>query len=813
MATSEHQTLLRLLGSVPTDRQGTPLVTLKTAVQKVAGYSFRIYQIGVATCRPNGLVPKKRVYGITDDNTYLNYPQLVKLVPRCYSIVEATTPSGSTSVYRLTGLPKFGGELTVDDDDLIESSQGHHDVGNIDSQDQFDSVVITEKANGKSVGLRVIHLDDEYWLYGGSKNRHRLVRYSHFKEDLSTLEEADQQLVIPILQSCYTQFSRLQQTPREALFWRLSSRDDPYTLCGEFNDGKHIVPIKKGDSPQVVWFALQQCGESHHLKEGLTSDIVGSLAWLQGLGLATICFQRFTREQFAQYQVRSRVGRGSEGFVYHYVKTIPDGEKTVSIVKHKLTWYILIRVARQIIKNAKTPERLRSIYRHKLKQTLLQRNGFLHLPIGMLSIWYELLCGFVEWMLREGHHPSEVGFDVHHQGMGNLWRDFITDNPQFTDDFLPPEEEVEKRGLGDLTESQAFPQADKLVIIMQGIPGLGKTKLGNLASEQLGEGSVTLEQDTYWSYKSRAKTKCLEQMELHLSDPKLSYIWLLRNNSQYNQYRDFVRIAREYGWKVLVLLPHELAYPNAARDVLLQVCRDAVTTRTGHVSFDSLSPDKRRGIVDSFNRGFSPATIGESRVDSISTIRWLRSDCCSREVEQLVAHRLPLEEVVGEMVAKAQHYRLEKAEPLYIAVKLPEQMRAALTEIIHTEVTELSLEGKQVYLDHLTLAHSEQMIGNEKLWQNLKGRVGNTLQIVVSSLVVVEGELGKPESVVVVAHPVEPEEGTDLTGLVLSGVPHITAVLPKGIRPKHSVEILKGKQASCVIPLEMSSFRGTVVAV
>jgi hypothetical protein len=431
----------------------------------------------------------------------------------------------------------------------------------------------------------------------------------------------------------------------------------------------------------------------------------------------------------------------------------------------------------------------------------------------MLGVWYQLLCGFVEWMLDEGHEPSQVGFDTHHRGMGNLWRDFVTDNPDFTDDFLRPEEEIKKRGLQDLTESQAFPQAEKLVVIVQGIPGLGKTTVGNLASDQLGEESVTLEQDTYWQYKTRAKAKCLEQMELYLADPRLSYVWILRNNSQVNQYRDFVRLARDYGWKVLVLVPRELAYPNAAREILLRVCRDTVTTRTGHISFDSLPTEKRIAIVNSFNKTFRPATISESQADSISTINWLRSDYYTTSVTDQNDYRLPIDQIVSQMVTKAQHFRLEKPEPLYIAVKLPEQIKTALSEIIHTEVDELSLEGKQIYLDHLTLAHSEQMIGNEELWESLKQRVGTKLQILVSSLVVVETELGQPESVVVVAHPVDPVGGADLSGLVLSGAPHITAVLPKGVRPKHSLDILQGKQASRIVPLEMAPFQGVVVAV
>lgn len=812
---TDMKLLENLLGTtIPTDPKGTPLVTVKTARQQIANYTLQIYQIGVACCRADGSVPKKRNYGISDDTTYQNYPELVKLVPRCYSVVEVTTPLGETYSYRLTGLPKFGGELNIDDDDLADSARVEEGDTRSDTTD-YDSVVVTEKSNGKSVGFRVILLDGQAWLYGGSKNRHRLVRYQHFQEDIQTLQDGDQLLVIPILQSCYRQLQDLSEANRLVLFQRLSSTEAPYTLCGEYNDGKHMVPIPEGQTPEVEWFALQQCGHNHHQRQSLSTDILRNLQWMQSLGLITIDFHSLTREQFMQEQTEAREGRNSEGYVYHYIKHSPEGTdpKTVSIVKHKLTWYILIRVARQIIKNAKTTQRLQVIYRSKLKQTLLQRNSFLHLPIGMLGVWYELLCGFVEWMLEQGHEPSEVGFDTHQRGMGNLWRDFITNNPTFNDDFLKPEEEVSKRGLQAVTEVQAFPQSERLLIIVQGIPGLGKTEVGNLASNSLGDKSVTLEQDTFWKYKSKAKSKCLEQMESYLCDTKLQYIWLLRNNANHNQYRDFIRLAKDFGWKVLIMMPRELAYPNSAGGILLKVCHEAVIERVGHVSFDAVSPQKRHNIVDSFYRTFRPATIAESQADSVCAINWLRPDCCSREVTLQVEHRLSRDDVAGQMILDAQHFRLQTPEPLYIAVKFPEDSKEFLTTKIGELVPDLCLEGKRVYLDHLTLAHSEQLIGNEELWGQLKARRGQTVKVCVSSLVIVDDVQGHPESVVVVAHPVDIEDDSDLSGLVLSGVPHITAVLPKGTAPKHSIDILQGKDASRLFPLEGLEFIGGIVCV
>ena len=76
----------------------------------------------------------------------------------------------------------------------------------------------------------------------------------------------------------------------------------------------------------------------------------------------------------------------------------------------------------------------------------------------------------------------------------------------------------------------------------------GKTVTGEMASSLLGA-SATLEQDTFHHLGKKAKAKCLEVCEGHFRDPRLRYVWLLRNNSQLGQYSQFIALARQHAWR------------------------------------------------------------------------------------------------------------------------------------------------------------------------------------------------------------------------------------------------------------------------
>jgi len=424
---------------MPRDSDGKPLITMKSVRQCLGKFNLLIHTFGVVAVRPDGTVPRRGgAGGLTDGTTYRLYPDVARLIPSSYSILEISNwESSESATFRIRGFPKFFGATEVDDDDTAESAI----LWEMYRPSEYDSMLVTEKLNGKSVVMTVFSFGGENWIFGGSKTRHRAIRLDHAEEDLETLDETDQDTVKPMLTDFYQmyrncprqrQLELILTARRTGAFLRDTTCDlgvDPHTLCGEWNDGHHQIPLPPNTPHHIKWFGLLRSDARFTDDPSMTGDIVGNLKLLSDFFPGKVVKYCLMGPR-SSYQAPDRSPDAwSEGSVIHYILR----GQTVSVEKHKTDWYILIQMLREIIRGAKTSERLESGYRTEIRERILQRNSVLGLHPGMVSLWQRLFCGFVEWMLIEHISPAEVGFNVTHRGMGNMWRDYMMTHSNIQD--------------------------------------------------------------------------------------------------------------------------------------------------------------------------------------------------------------------------------------------------------------------------------------------------------------------------------------------------------------------------------------------
>ena len=803
MASDTVCPITQILGiPVPRDPNGQPLVTVRTAHQTLGPYRLQIQTLGVVPVRPDGTAPtRRRHYGVTDDDTYRLYPEVARHVPRCYSVLTVTDSRHDTgATFRLRGFPKFFGTTEVDDDDQAEGAEQP-----TETLPDYQSMLVTEKLNGKAAVVTMFQFGGETWVWGGSKNRHRAIRLSEAESDLASLTETDQDLVVPILRDFTLSYQRspTPDTLRDCLAGSGSATALPYTLCGEWCDGRHLVPLPADVPPHTKWFGLLRCDPGFATDLSLTGNIQHSLEWIQLLLPDRVVPFRYYAQPTQTDLVQLRAETQTEGKVIHY---LDRQGRTVALRKHKTNWYVLIRMLRQIILGARTSARLASSHRVRIKERLQQRNSFLGLPPGLLSAWYQQLVGFVGWMLRSGLSPTEVSYTTQGNrttspaGMGCLWQRYLQSDPESGDPDQQYHQDPEYWDAVPLGQDLA--SQERILVVLQGIPGLGKNTVGELAVAEMNRNptyhpglvpgqspdsvppvAACLDQDRFAraGYPPRQTgAMCRAELERLLVQPHLAYLFLMRNNANPDQYKSYVRLARDYGWKTLGVVPREMTTP--AVDRLVQICHQAVTDRTDHPMNQSLpEPSERCGVVDWFRQCFRPATVSQG-FDRVDYLEWLAGE----------QRRSPLA-VATDLQRLAHTHAALEPEPWYISIPLSPEMRQHLVRLSPTPSGggPPSVE----YFHHVTLCHSDQLLDFPYHWQQLLEMRGRPIRVHVEEILgyqthTGQGKNGKIDSVVATVSLCDVTTGQSLDYLVQSGRPHITGYLPKGRRPVQSLTLL-----------------------
>lgn len=788
--------------SIPKDKKGVPLIQRKV-VDFPNGY--RVYQYSVVSINNEGMVAK---WGC-DDATYLENPELVCLVPRSYSVITYTDEDDNERIItRTMGLPKFGALLDLENgrSDAMDEDNDSTALTGLSAEDMKKkaiSVIEMEKGNGKFCLISAFQNNDNHFIVVGSKGVHKLIPMRKVVNEPNVeyhLPETNPSFMTGLIGEIYDAF-KIQYNPSkhsgliEHLF-------DGHALVGEFTDGKHMIPLKKGEKPYIEFFGISN---NDPKPSDLTGDILQNIKILEDNGLRVLNYKEVTIDKHFKAN-NGRYGRNIEGRVDYYLNA---NGLVVGMAKYKTFWYILIRMLRQIILNGEP-----SNYKKRIMKTIIARNSFLHFPQGYLSIWYDLLCRFTDWFVSKGYDKNAVGIQDNSIGMGNLWAQFLEENPVVSDEHLPPLEEMKKRGVPeDTTFKITF--ENKLVVILQGIPGIGKNAIADYLAKILRKRVSVLDQDRYAHLgKKVASQKCRDVFKELLGSGDYDVIILARNNAITFQYTTYLDMAQDALWKTVVVRPEEV--DTSHRDELIAVCIQSVLERDDHPTMNG-TPEKRLEIVSLFSNWLkSEIPQVSSTIHFVDTLSYLKESTefdpkIETQISQAIEKGTPLPVVNGtenfrrtiKDIASSLNDIIEKhisepvpdftpikedQEPLYYGLFPPSEMKEWLKTVIK-EMDSFSKKTARIYIKHLTLMHKNGKTDNPKLWDMLKKMVADdeTLKLEIYGYVV------RDKDTIVILARVKDMNGEDKSSeYVFSGFPHITGVLPKQTPAYESVNILKG---------------------
>lgn len=393
------------------------------SVKEFAFGDFKVVTYAVRPLRGRG----------PDDETYAKYPELIKMVPRGFSELYYKGELVTT----IRGLDKFDGTSRIDEDEDVGDSSPIFDSKTVDewSQQGVLEVNFTEKANGKFAIFTLFKMEDQVWMFGGSKNRHVPVP---FNQPITGKDLHD-----VILRAIQAELNKLPASEVSSLIGK--------TVVGEYVDGKHIVHT---DRPYLVFFNVH--GTSLPTVKNLYPTVRGLPSTEQLLAVRNL--------------------KNIEGVVIEY-----KNAKTGDLIrqKHKTNWYIIWRCWREILCRLNKSTVSKSDCVSRLQSRLMERSAqFLSLSDSALSEFKKLASDFVDWLYASHYSLSDCSF-TSSIGMANIIHSFVAStNPG----------QVVLKCIDDPLESMVdpdvFDSAVKLakfglnvVVVMSGPSGTGKSTL------------------------------------------------------------------------------------------------------------------------------------------------------------------------------------------------------------------------------------------------------------------------------------------------------------------------------------------------
>lgn len=725
-----------------TDSKKKILLQIKSRNTKINYLDIIIQNIQPRPCDTNGNVTKRN---ISDDTFYEGYPHLHKRIPRSYSVLSINKDGKKIRTHTFRGMYKFSGNNILDEDHE-SNSLSYLVPKNLKSDCKYK--LVTEKENGKFALISMIDISGERYVVGGSKNVHRIFKLEEISS--MTVNSLDEYIIYTF----WEQYQQLDNSQKLNLSLYLSHHSHPKCLCGEFTDGKHMV-VSKG-KPTIKWFAITDSCANFWERPHLNTNILEDLKQINAFRLPCVKYKLI---EYSDSTKDYRICSGKEGDVIHY---LDQNYQSIYIEKVKTYWYIIIRCLRQIILNSPN---LVDVYRNKLCLTLLKRNSFLNLPEPFLIVWYELLCKFCQWFIENKIETKAV--DMRSEGMGFYWKKFMNENPDLTDDFGEPDSYLKNNRPDLIGKRLEINYQEKILVLFQGVPGLGKTTLANNLIKTLGETSVCLEQDQF----KGDKNKCLQCLKKLLSNPKINIILLSRNNSNIRQYKSFIDLVNHFSCKVLAIYPYEWSNIDSKKK-LIEICQESVKVRTGHPTFDSLKINERQKIVTSFSRFLQPAKIGNG-IHFTYPFRWLNENL----------ERRSLIEMTRELENNLPYYLENKPHPIYISLPI-DCLDKIKIEKECLGMIEIIGQNTNKYFDHLTLSHSSNCLDRE-LWLRCINLKKEVIKIEIYALLVKKSK--EKVDYLILKCRIEDK----YKDLVYSGYPHITGIIPKNKTPVVSLDILR----------------------
>lgn len=449
--------------------------------------------------------------GGPDDQTYINFPELIDLVPRgCSDLFMNGNHIGS-----LRGLKKFDGTSAIDEDEVPYQGANESDRTSIFPSDKVEKwestgelkVEYQYKANGKFVIFTVLQINGSLGIFGGSKNVHVWLSFDEYEHVVQKqineckldkkYNELHYQMLFIVARDLLTNETLTNSTfTNETLTNITNCIKRGVTYCGEFLDGKHLV--YQNCPPYIVYFDNEL---SVNLRPRTNSNIqpttnsntqpTNSTTQLSNI-IKSAQINKLPTQELLQ---SIRDIENEEGVVIVY-KNIRTGETYRQ--KHKTKWYIILRCWREIISKLDKNKINTSELISKLLARLNERSSqFLHLTNEEISLWSTRAIDFAKWLYDSKYQYRDVG-PFSEIGMATVWYNYLTNVvPCLT--AVNVEAKDDNRGTVDNTEFETKDNTDlnsfaslywtdyfqcvenlakngyKVCIIMSGLPGSGKS--------------------------------------------------------------------------------------------------------------------------------------------------------------------------------------------------------------------------------------------------------------------------------------------------------------------------------------------------
>lgn len=765
----------------------------------------------------------------SDDNTYNIYPTLFKILPRARSICLICDKDGNLKAkFDNQGYSKFLGATSNEEDEQVDVQ--NNGLFSLKADNSMEArYVFTTKENGKMAVITMFNFRNVNYFFGGSKNEHLVVGESS-PEQVNLYKES---FATDIFNTWFTKWETLTLEQRTQLRDLMISNDKVgVTLCGEYNDGRHMVPLKNMKY-NIVFFGMVK--KIMITDEGeLCADIVCTVETFIKLGIDTIDLKIFNypdEKQLIQIRETIRYKTGVEGYVIHKQVLTQNGWRTVSLEKYKTWWYVMIRMLREFIRSkyGLEPE-----WETRWLKRIDQRDEqYMKLPSDFKDAWYKLTCDYINWFISKKYTKDIIGYMQGSLGMAETWQSFINETGA--------NDNIEARGANELTNTG--PQiVSKIVLFLQGTVGLGKSCIGYRATDMLNElgiSAVALEQDTFvpqYGLK-KAGNACFDKFRslLKLSD----IIILQRNNANPQQYFKYVQEAKVNNFTVVFAYPSEIQDPLAAQ-LLGLTCMQSTMDRKGHVGLKDCPLSKQLQLVLTFLSQLEVPCRG-TYIDIVFGIDYLDinkisnfnidkevlesyqdyyEDVAENQWNVKLRHirdvstefkldsikyqdlRLPIDAIATFIVDKVLSIwgkpyisissKIDSVQEIkYIAIVFDQSTKEQLLEIIDDlKLTGIYSSFPNKFLHHITLVYCMDNKQNKKLYQELLGIENKEIEFKITNVIIDENRL--------MAFECDLGENNIL---VESKIPHITIATAQNVKPIESVNGVTNKSKHKIYPI------------
>ena len=517
------------------DSQLDSLVKFNTRESFQNGFSYKIYTY-TPKCTRNQ----------TDDMIYAQNNDLVKYLPRSFSIVTDTL-TGSI-IGTVCGPRKFTGP-DLSDDDIPEGTGNVLMETNSKTVLQWErelqlQMIVTEKVNGKFAILSILkdQINDQILFVGGSKNSHYII--SQDSKDSRDFGNTFGNILPKIV----SQINKYKDTLYEIL---QDNQSNNCSIVGELNDGQHFT---KGDD-EIKWFGL--------IEKGLPRDPIETLGKFKQMKIPHVHFYEF-KGTFKNVFDSSRILENEGSVIYCRNK---NTEKVV-LFKSKSTVYIVKRFLRQILLKG-----TREVAR--VKKRFIDAKDYHGLGTEASIRITRLFYTFASWFAKKGYPPKVLlcisessNIQVLPRGFSECWSQFLTETGE-------SDIKLELKDFGTFDEYRYCDETKldtcplKPVVYLQGIQGSGKSTISDLICREYNY--VKVEQDNCFGDTLAAQG----QLFHYLCDPDIKGIVISRCNLNEHHYEKYLEISHKALAKVTFI----------TLDCPIQTAVDRVKQRTDSVIF------------------------------------------------------------------------------------------------------------------------------------------------------------------------------------------------------------------------------------